>query len=131
MWFDEELNRLYDEALAPAIRTAGYAPLRIDQHHGEERIDHRIEVQIKQSRFVVADLTGHRGGVYYEGGYARALGKPVFFTCHKDDFKDRHFDIQQFFCLEWDCDTLETMKKKLSGAIENLCGRGPMPNTGE
>lgn len=133
MWFDEELNRLYDEALAPAIRAAGYAPLRIDQHHGEERIDHRIEVQIKQSRFVVADFTGHRGGVYFEAGFARALGRPVFFTCHDDHFKDRHFDITQFACLSWEWNeaSLKKLKNDLRFSIENICGRGPLMNAGE
>lgn len=131
MWFDDKINNLYKDALKPAIEAAGYAPLRIDEQHGEERIDHRIEVQIKQSRFLVADLTKHRGGVYFEAGFARALGKPVFFTCHKNDFDERHFDIQQFFCLDWDWDSLGTLKEKLSGAIENLCGRGPFPPPAE
>lgn len=133
MWFHEELNRLYDEALAPAIRAAGYEPLRIDQHHGEDRIDHRIEVQIRQSRFVVADFTGHRGGVYFEAGFARALGRPVFFTCHEDHFKDRHFDITQFACLSWKWDkpSLEKLKSDLRFSIENICGRGPLMNAGE
>jgi hypothetical protein len=131
MCFGEEMERLYDEALAPAIRAAGYAPLRIDQHHGEERIDHRIEVQIKQSRFVVADFTGHRGGVYYEAGYARAQGRPVFFTCHEDHFKDRHFDITQFACLSWtwNSPSLDKLTTDLRFSIENLCGRGPLPPT--
>ena len=33
---------------------------------------------------VVADFTGHRGGVYFEAGFARGLGIPVVWTCHKE-----------------------------------------------
>ena len=126
MWFDEELNPL-EEAIAEAIRCAGYAPLRIDKHPGEERIDHRIEVELKKSRFVVADLTGHRGGVYFEAGFARALGRPVFFCCREDHFKKVHFDTRQFNCLRWDLDSLEELKRDLRYSIENVCGRGPVP----
>ena len=126
MWFDEELDP-FEKAVAEAIRCAGYAPLRIDKRPGEERIDHRIEVELKKSRFVVADFTGHRGGVYFEAGFARALGRPVFFTCHEDDFEKRHFDTKQFACLRWDCRTLEQLKTDLRYSIENVCGRGPVP----
>lgn len=126
MWFDEELDPLYNNAIHPAIECAGYVPIRIDKQPGEERIDHRIEVALKESRFVIADFTGHRGGVYFEAGFARAFGKPVFFTCHKDDFDNLHFDTRQFNCLSWDCNTFEKLKNDLRYSIENVCGKGPV-----
>lgn len=127
MWFDEKLDSLYEKVIYQAVRCAGYVPLRIDKQPGEERIDHRIEVELKKSRFVVADLTGHRGGVYFEAGFARALGRPVFFTCHKDDFDNLHFDTRQFNCLNWDSSTFDKLKNDLRYSIENVCGRGPVP----
>ena len=73
--------------------------------------------QINEAKFVVADFTciqekpeengkipgGVRGGVYFEAGYAKGLGKEVIVTC-KDDAdskKRRHFDIDQLNTLFW------------------------------
>jgi hypothetical protein len=70
MWFDEDIKPLWLEAIEPAIRMAGYEPKRIDQHEHVNRIDDEIVAMIRRSRFVVADFTGQRGGVYFEAGYA-------------------------------------------------------------
>ena len=73
--------------------------------------------QINEAKFVIADFTcipeqpeksskipgGVRGGVYFEAGYAKGLGKEVIVTC-KDDAdskKRRHFDIDQLNTLFW------------------------------
>ena len=37
----------------------------------------------EESAFVIADLTGGRGGVYYEAGYAMAKGKQIILSCKK------------------------------------------------
>jgi len=39
-----------------------------------------------ECRFIVADFTGQRGGVYFEAGYALGLRKPVIWTCKRDWF---------------------------------------------
>ena len=57
--------------------------------------------QIEQCRFLVADFTTQNTGVYYEAGYARALGKTTIFTCQADDFENVHFDIQQIHFIIW------------------------------
>ena len=44
----------------------------------------------KECRFVVADVTNHRNGVYFEAGYAMGMGLPVIWMCHKDDMKEAH-----------------------------------------
>ena len=56
--------------------------------------------RIKRSRFLVADVTGGRQGVYFEGGFAKGLGLPVIWTCsHGTDAelkKWMHFDTRQY-----------------------------------
>lgn len=126
MWFEDEIRFLYDSAIKPGIEAAGYRPVIIsDWPHGE-RIDDRIEVEIKNSHAIVADFTGHRGGVYFEAGLARGQGKPVIWLCHKDDFDELHFDIRQFNCLRWTCDSIDKLAEDIQFAIENLCGPGPL-----
>ena len=38
---------------------------------------------------MVCDLTGYRGGVYFEAGFASGLGLPVIYTCRKDWAKNQ------------------------------------------
>lgn len=124
MWFSEEMFNFYSDAMSAAIRDAGYLPHRVDQREHAHRIDDEIISQIRRSRFVVADATGHRGGVYYEAGFAMGLGLPVFWTCREDHKHDLHFDVRQYNCIFWDNDNLEKFKSALSKRIEAVLGRG-------
>jgi hypothetical protein len=123
MWFDESLRGAYEQGLEPAVRHAGYQPLRVDSVEHSGRIDDEIIRQIRASRFVVADFTGHRGGVYFEAGFAMGLGMPVIWACRGDCIKDLHFDIRQYNCVEWK--EPADLAIKLQRRIEAVLGRGP------
>lgn len=124
MWFAAEMKPIYDDGLSISIRNAGYSPMRVDQKEHANKIDDEIIAEIRRSAFLVADFTGHRGGVYFEAGFAMGLGLPVIWTCRKDDIKDLHFDIRQYNCIDWsDADELST---RLQQRIEAMFGRGPM-----
>ncbi len=58
MWFDDEMEDVYENGIASGIRDAGYAPLRIDRKQDVDYIDDEIIAQINRSRFLVADFTG-------------------------------------------------------------------------
>jgi hypothetical protein len=68
MWFAPSMDDVYNNAIEPAIREAGYKPIRVDREEHVNRIDDEIIGRIKASRFIVADFTGHRHGVYFEAG---------------------------------------------------------------
>lgn len=124
MWFDDSLTDAYENGFQTGILAAGYNPLRIDKVEHVNRIDDEIVRQINASRFVIADFTGHRGGVYFEAGYALGKDIPVFWTCHKSDMPSLHFDIRQFNCIDWELpDDLAT---RLSARIEAVLGPGPI-----
>jgi len=124
MWFDDQLKLIYDNAFAKAVSDAGYKPHRVDQREYNDNIDDEIIVQIKRSLFVVADFTGHRGGVYYEAGYAKGLGLEVIWTCRQDDIDKLHFDIRQYNFIEWDTEHLPEFAEKLRKRIESVFGQG-------
>jgi len=123
MWFDDSLNEAFSNGFELGILQAGYNAVRVDQVEHINRIDDEIIAQIKASKFVVADFTGHRGGVYFEAGYALGLNIPVFWTCRKDHMDELHFDIRQFNCIDWD--SLENLAGRLSKRIEAVVGLGP------
>lgn len=126
MWFAPEMNRIYEEAIHPAIMAAGYNPIRVDQHEHNNDITDELIALIRRSKFVIADYTGHRGGVYYEAGFARGLGLEVFMTCRKDHMNELHFDVNHRICIEWTEDNLPDLKKQLANKIEATIGRGPI-----
>ena len=143
MWFgSRERNRLYEEAISPAIRDAGYEPVRIDNKEHNEKIDDEIIAEIRRAKAVVVDMTcglakpqgwgvadtvgAPRGGVYYEAGFAKGLGIPVVWTVKEDIAETEnvvHFDIRQYAQLRWG-DDLKDFRNRLRFRLEATLGRG-------
>ena len=123
MSFHDSLNEAYRDGFQVGIMNAGYDPVRVDRVEHTNRIDDEIIAQIRISSFVVADFTGHRGGVYFEAGFALGLDLPVIWTCRKDEMKHLHFDIRQFNTIDWD--TPENLASRLQRRIEATLGKGP------
>ena len=130
LWFDQETDALYDNAIAPAVEAAGYKPVRIDRETNFiGKIDDQIIAEIRQSRFVIADFThdvrGARGSVYYEAGFAHGLDIPVLFTCRDDQIDELHFDTNHFLHLSWPADAPEKLIEPLKNRITANIGPGP------
>lgn len=130
MWFHDSMADAYEQGLQAGVLNAGYNPLRIDRLEHVNRIEDEIIRPINASRFVVADFTGHRGGVYFEASYALGKDIPVFWTCRKADMNELHFDIRQFNGIDWDSPA--ELASRLSARIEAVLGSGPFaPNPHE
>jgi hypothetical protein len=123
MSFDPSMNNVWRDGIENGIRGAGYEPIRMDDQEHNNKICDEIIAEIRRSKFVVADFTGHRGGVYYEAGFAAGLGIPVIFTCRHDDKENIHFDVRQFNTIEWQDET--DLSAKLAARISATIGDGP------
>ena len=116
MSFAEEMDNVYHEGLSPGIKDAGYEPLRVDMQEHNEKICDLIIAEIRKSRFLVADVTMQRQGVYYEAGFAQGLGLPVVWTCRDDDSKNCHFDTRQYNHIMWS--NPDELRQALKNRIE-------------
>lgn len=123
MWFDPSRNPIYDEAIAPAIVEAAYQPLRIDKFEHVNRIDDEIIGQIKRSRFMVADFTGQRAGVYFEAGLMLGLNRNVIWMCDKKELPSVHFDTRQYNFIDYE--STADAKARLFNRILAIEGEGP------
>lgn len=115
MSFSEEMKPAWDKALKDAIIEAGYKAYRIDVEPHIDRIDTKIITEIKNSRFLVADVTEQKHGVYFEAGYALGLGLPVIWCVRKDHLSKVHFDTRQYNHIVWESE--EELKEQLYNFI--------------
>ena len=115
MSFASEMKTIR-EAIRSAIESAGYIPRIMDEIEHNHQIVPEMLYEIRQSKFTIAELTGHNNGAYFEAGYALGLGKEVIQICRKDAFgTDGHFDVKQVNTIQWE--DIEHLKKALINRI--------------
>ena len=65
---------------------------------------------------MIADVTGCRGGVYYEAGLAKKEGMEVIWLCKKGFEKsDMHFDTNRYYHIIYD--NYDELTKRLNKRI--------------
>ena len=155
MWFAKEMKDVYEQAIAPAIEyiepdaeLPRFKAIKIDNVEHVNDINDEIIAQIRRSRFMVCDLTGYRGGVYFEAGFAYGLGLDVIYTCREDWTREQvlkdssgnevknlldengkkirvrkegvHFDLAHRNRIQWSSDDLPGFRKALENRIKAL-----------
>jgi nucleoside 2-deoxyribosyltransferase len=121
MSFSDEMKPIWQDAIKPAIQKAGYTAYRVDEEPHSENIVFKIMAEIKDSRFVVADLTEQNNGVYFEAGYGLGLGLPIIWSIRKDDVDNLHFDTAQYNQIRWE--SAEELEEALFDYISAIVGK--------
>lgn len=119
MKFDDELQP-YRETVRNVVEDLKYELMVIDEKEHDNYIPTEIEYEIRNCACVIADLTGHNNGVYYEAGLGRGLNKNVIFTCEKSAQKDAHFDVKQINTIFWEENNLEKFAEKLDRRLRSV-----------
>lgn len=118
---DPETDALFKDCFKVAVKAAGFELKRLDEEPRAGLIDDRLRVEIRQSRFLIADLTHANPGAYWEAGFAEGLDKPVIFTCRKDVFDNPntrpHFDTNHHLTVVWDPAALREAVDQLKATI--------------
>ncbi|HBS42348.1 MAG TPA: hypothetical protein DEA26_06700 [Oceanospirillales bacterium] len=115
MSFSPGLLSVYENGIKPAIEDNGFISYRVDADQHVDRIDAKIVSEIKKSKFMVADVTEQKSGVYYEAGFAHGLGIPVIWCVRDDDLKNVHFDTRQYNHIVWKNE--DELREKLTDLI--------------
>jgi hypothetical protein len=95
-WFD----RYYKEIYVPAIKEAGFEPVRADELFTTGSVVEQVWEQIEKAKLLLADLSGKNANVFYELGLAHAARKPVVFTSAQVD--DVPFDLRHLRVIIYD-----------------------------
>lgn len=120
MNFASSLSDAYDNGIRPAIETdCGYSPFRVDRAQHNEDINDKIIAEMRKSKFMVADFTGHRAGVYFEAGFMMGLARTVIFTCKEGEIGEAHFDTSHRNHVIWKdaADLREKLKLRIQATI--------------
>ncbi len=119
MSFDKDLYHVYDEGIEPGFKETEFKPQIMRHLEHNNWIADEIMIQIRRSRFVIADVSRQNQGVYFEAGFAIGLGIPVIWICSEAEFKNRHFDTAQINTIKYTEDDLPSLSKALKNRIEN------------
>ena len=117
---DDALESLVAKIVKPEIQDKlNYRLLDVREVSRAGVIDNIMREQIRDSAFVLADLTHDNSGAYWEAGYAEGLGKPVIYLCEKQKFDEAktHFDTNHCTTVIWDSNNLNDFKAELIATI--------------
>ena len=128
MMFSPETASTYEQIYKPVIQSLNFSVMRIDEKQFNGSIIGEITAEITDSVALIADLTGNRGGVYYEAGIARGLqlcNHPIklILTCKRSFFeKERvHFDVSGDNIVLYEND--DDLKQKLAKRLQAVLGK--------
>ncbi len=102
-----------------AVEETGFKLNILDEVLKAGLIDDQLRVNIRQAKFILADLTHSNAGAYWEAGFAEGLGKQVIYLCEKSHWEANktHFDTNHHTTVIWSFPTLEEDMKRLKATI--------------
>lgn len=93
-------DRYYEELYKPAIKEAGFEPVRADDLFHTGSVMEQIWEQVNNAKVLLAELTGKNANVFYELGLSHARGKPVVFISSTID--DVPFDLRHLRVITYE-----------------------------
>ena len=116
---DDKIEKAYQECFKPSIALTGFELFNLREKPKAGLIDNRLRAEIRNSRFLLADLTNSNLGAYWEAGFAEGLGKPVIYLCEKSHFEKfkTHFDTNHHYTVIYDMKDLENASENLVATI--------------
>ena len=119
MPFTDEFREVY-ATYSDACDEFGLHAERTDESESSERIIPRILHGIRQSAFVIADVSTMSRNVFYEIGFAEGFGRPVIVTARKDTALP--FDLVDMPVIFWSSqeELSEKLRRRMGEVVPGL-----------
>jgi hypothetical protein len=115
MPFTEEFDDIYQLGIKQSCEDANAYCERVDEQIFTESILERIYNQISKADIIIADMTNRNPNVFYEVGYAHALGKrTILLTQNSEDIP---FDLKHYPHIIYNR-KISVLKKELTSRIK-------------
>ena len=118
-----KFDQRYTDIFAPAIKQAGLEPYRVDRDPSVKIPIEQIEEGIRKSRICFAEITADNPNVWYELGFAFAMGKDVVMVT--EERQKFPFDIQHRHVINYTTNSIsdfqllgKSISEKLSALLE-------------
>ncbi|MHB8104173.1 MAG: uridine kinase family protein [Dehalococcoidales bacterium] len=129
MSFDVDYDKVYHQAIKPAITECGYKTIRADDTPGPANAQSEIVRAIIKADYIIAEISEHSPNVFYELGISHCVNnKTIIITT---DTKEIPFDLGVSRVIPYSAtrDGLRLLKSDLERAIHSLESRNiEIPN---
>lgn len=115
MPFSAEFDDTYELAIKPACEQAGAYAERVDKQIFTGSILERVFNQISKADLIIADMSERNPNVFYEVGYAHALGKTTILLTNQTD--DIPFDLKHYPHIIYN-NRLADLKRELETQVQ-------------
>lgn len=103
MQFSSPYNEVYSDVIKKLCEESGIDAVRADEIYGPGIIIKDVVDRIAKSQVVIADISPTNPNVYFEVGYALALGKPIILLAQRRGPETSlPFDLSAFRVLFYD-----------------------------
>lgn len=127
MPFESTYDRLYLQAIEPAIRSVRLEPFRLDRLHLVGNVVDALRAAARTCVAGVAILTGSNPNVTYEIGLLHAQGKPVVLACRIDPKTRRlptlPYDLQVESVIGYANSNLRALREEIKASLAQRFGK--------
>lgn len=107
--------------MVPAAEAVQASCKRLDVNNFSGEILSTMKKWIRNSKAVIADLSGSNPNVLYEVGYAHALNKPTIHLC-STSLKKLPFDVKTWPTIRYEIGGVYRLKPKLVKQLKEILG---------
>lgn len=131
MPFKRTWDKLYEDLIKPAVKAAKLKCRRADKEVQAGVLNDKLVGQIFGAGLCIAEVTSPNPNVFYEVGFAHAIGKETIFLLDKRQIKKQRksdvpllpSDIKGSLYIEYDRRDLEKAKSKLTDNLKKWIDR--------
>lgn len=118
MPFDKRSDEIYKNVIIPALRELSITHMRADDLQDTSTISFSVQNAIQNADIIIADLSGQNPNVFYEVGFAHALGKQIVLLSQEP--RSIPFDLSHYHVLLYRLDNIKSIYNLNVDLIERL-----------